>query len=82
MRFIEFAKEDNAWQVTYEIVDDSFSHAFGLKKEKAYDILQVKMFCPVLEKNTWIPVVIENISSRFMEVIMRKIHEAEEYRSI
>ncbi len=82
MKFLEFAHQDNAYQVVYEVEDASFSHAFGIQKEKQYDIIQAKMHCPVLDKNEWIPMVVANISSNFMDKILKKIHEAEEYRSV
>jgi hypothetical protein len=53
-KFHEVTSADEQLVVSYEIIDESFSHAFGIEKTVNHEITDIQLYVPSIKK--WVDV--------------------------
>lgn len=44
----EYTNKQDTLAITYEVRDESFSHAFGVEKKTSYEITKIEAYIPAL----------------------------------
>lgn len=67
----EYANKQDTLVITYEVIDDSFSHAFGIEKKTSYSITKIEAYVPALDNH----IDVSNIAD-FEDAAQRLLEQA------